>query len=681
MTRDLNILHLSDLHYSASSKMYDRQQVIDAFLKDVESYCTNFLTVDMVIFSGDLVDAASEPDVYFHLYDNFISPLSKVTRCDERHIFLCPGNHDIQQDIVRARHDEQTRLLAELNNSNFLNASYQDGTISEFAAPRLSHFSEFSQFCGNVSPTYSDSILSVQSESSLGVDVICLNTAWSSWAGLTQFGSDERNLLMPATALHRAMDHCHDDHLKILVTHHPMAWLSSFCESDVLAALRDFDKKLFFHLFGHMHEVHPQQLSSLHAHWLSAQSGALYSGRERYNGYSLICLDLERPHPVISYRSYFDASRSFAAAVDLAPKTNGIFSPTSKSRRYWHALRQRVDQTLLAAWVCQDLYTLAEQEFNEGFLDRPIGQLFVPPPLYLNFHIDEGTDEDTPERQEESTTLPEIVASHSNYILYGKQEYGKTTLLQQLALRLMKTVASSSTHVTVPIVITFDDIRSGTDRILRLLKAALPLELPEGVSLSACLQEGLVSVLVDDVVFSNPDAMPILQEFVSKYRKNRFFFTTTTNTRDTYTFVFGEELVTSAGVPVAFEHVFIEALTRGKMRVLVKKWNSTTSHDEEALLNRLIREMAGMQIPYTAVNSSILLTIYDAEAGFRAINRAILIDRFVEHLLQKRSYREALRGVFDFTNKVHILSFLAGYMARKDRHVLDEAELLGVFQS
>lgn len=661
--------------------MYDRQQVIDAFLKDVEAYCTNFLTIDMVIISGDLVDAASEPDVYFHLYDNFISPLSKVTRCDERRIFLCPGNHDVQQDIVKERHVEQTALLEDLNNSNSLNAAYQNGSISEFASSRFSHFLEFSEFCANLSPTYVDNIVSVQSERSLAVDVICLNTAWSSWAGLTQFGSDEKNLLMPAHALHRAMDHCHDDHLKLLVTHHPTSWLSSFCERDLLAVLRNFDKRLFFHFFGHMHEVQPQQLSSLHGRWLSAQSGALYSARDRYNGYSVICLDLEDPHPVISYRSYFDASRSFAEAVDLAPNTNGLFFPTSKARKYWHALRQRVDQTMLAAWISQDLYAHAEQEFNEGLLDRPVGQLFVPPPLYLNFHIDEGTDEDTPERQEEPITLSEVVTSNSNYILYGRQEFGKTTLLQQLALRLMKTVASGTSTVAIPIVIDFKDIKPGKDRIVRLLKAALQIDLPEGMSLSVCLHEGLVSVLVDDVVFSDPDTMPILQQFVREYSKNRFFFTTTTHTRDTQTSVFGSELVASAGVPVAFEHVFIEAFTRRKMRVLVKKWNSTTAFDEETLLNRLIREMAGMQIPYTAVNGGILLAIYEAEAGFTPINRAILIDRFVEHLLQKRSYREAVRGVFDFTNKVHILSHLAGYMARRDRYIVDEAELLSVFQS
>ena len=60
MSNEVNILHLSDLHYSARSKVYDREQVISAFLNDVEHFCTNYLSIDMVIFSGDLVNAADE---------------------------------------------------------------------------------------------------------------------------------------------------------------------------------------------------------------------------------------------------------------------------------------------------------------------------------------------------------------------------------------------------------------------------------------------------------------------------------------------------------------------------------------------------------------------------------------------------------------------------------------------
>src|SRR3546814_7539114 len=90
--------------------------------------------------------------------------------------------------------------------------------------------------------------------------------------------------------------------------------------------------------------------------------------------------------------------------------------------------------------------------------------------------------------------------------------------------------------------------------------------------------------------------------------------------------------------------------------------------------------MAAMHIPPTAINGAILLTIYESQPGFVPINRATMIDRFLEHILEKRSLKEALRGTFDYTNKHHLLSHLAGYMAINDGYALPEGELVGVLR-
>ena len=308
MPNEINILHVSDLHYSTRSKVYDREQVVSAFLNDVKSFCTNYLTIDLVIFSGDLVYSADEEDVYYHLYDKFISLLSKATRCDEGRIFLCPGNHDVQQSVVKATHDNQSQLLASVQTREALNLAYANGFLCDFAAPRFERYFDLAQYCGHSTPVYADQIISVQCETDLSLDVICLNTAWSSWAGLPAYGSDERKLLLPEQAISRAIANSANNHFKLFVSHHPLSWLSADCERDSLATMRTLQGQMFIHLFGHMHEAQPQQLSTLQGQWLSAQSGALYTERSRYNGYSVVSVDLDQPHPVINYRSYFDTS-------------------------------------------------------------------------------------------------------------------------------------------------------------------------------------------------------------------------------------------------------------------------------------------------------------------------------------------------------------------------------------
>ncbi len=680
MPSEINILHLSDLHYSNRLGTYNRCQVIQAFLDDVKHFCTSYLTIDLIIVSGDLVYAADEDDVYFDLYDNFISPLSKTSRCDEGRIFLCPGNHDVQQKVVKRNHLAQAAFLATLQNRDALNAAYESGELFEYISPRLQSFFDLSEYCGHSSPRYMDQLISVQSDESLCIDVICLNTAWSSFTGLQTYGTDLRKLLFPEQAIRRAIEHTTPSHLKVFVTHHPLSWLTESCESDALATLRSLQGEIFFHLYGHMHEVRPQHLSSLEGNWLSAQSGALYTERSRYNGYSIISTNLPNPTPVVSFRSYFDSSRAFAAALDLAPQTEGRFFSSAKAKAFWHELTHRLDHTKIESWVSTELAVKAKSDFDEGFVDRPIGEIFVPPPLYVSYQIDEGTDEDVPERQEEPISVLQLVESSSNYIMYGGQEYGKTTLLQQVALGLMQRKEASSASITIPALINFIDIRPGQDRIVRLLRSSLQSDLPAGISLGACLEEGVVTVLVDDVDISDTTRMKMLRDFISKYRKNRFLFAVAVQTRHTFSTPFQDELVPDAAAGVSFEHVFIKPFTRHKMRNLVQKWNNRAQVDEETLLNRVIRELAGMQIPSTAVNGTILLMIYEGEPDYSAINRASLIDRFVEQLLQKRSYQEARRGTFDFTNKIHVLADLAGYMAREDKYVLSESEVLNVVQ-
>src|SRR3546814_21035082 len=90
--------------------------------------------------------------------------------------------------------------------------------------------------------------------------------------------------------------------------------------------------------------------------------------------------------------------------------------------------------------------------------------------------------------------------------------------------------------------------------------------------------------------------------------------------------------------------------------------------------------MAAMHIPPTAINGAILLTIYESQPRFVPINRATMIDRFLEHILEKRSLKEALRGTFDDPNKHHLLSHLAGYMALNDGYALPAGESVGVLR-
>ena len=86
--------------------------------------------------------------------------------------------------------------------------------------------------------------------------------------------------------------------------------------------------------------------------------------------------------------------------------------------------------------------------------------------MYTRRITKESSENELPETKKDSIMIEETVTSSSNFVFHGRQEYGKTTLINQIALALLERVASD--HVlTLPILIDFADIKPGHDRIIR----------------------------------------------------------------------------------------------------------------------------------------------------------------------------------------------------------------------
>src|SRR3546814_13256028 len=108
--------------------------------------------------------------------------------------------------------------------------------------------------------------------------------------------STRTDTLFPYTTLFRS------DHVQVFVSHHPAGWLVEFAEIDFLNSLNSRSDRACLHLHGHLHEPKPQQVSSLRGRCLASQAGALYCGRERYNGYSILTFDASQPPPVVTLK-------------------------------------------------------------------------------------------------------------------------------------------------------------------------------------------------------------------------------------------------------------------------------------------------------------------------------------------------------------------------------------------
>ncbi|WP_262267385.1 metallophosphoesterase [Microvirga yunnanensis] len=660
MNRPVNILHLTDFHYSKRNED-DQRMIIDALLADVTKLSDGSLKPDLIVFSGDLVDRADDPNVYDYFYDLLLDPLTKAARCGDSRVVFTAGNHDTHRSVVQKQKHRHDGLIRDLNSREKLNQIYRSGELDDFVVPRFKGFLDLRDYIVSESGVaFRNAFASVQTFPDLSLATVDLNSSWMGYAGVDSI-RDERKLLIPEAAINQALSHVPNGFAAVLVTHHPSDWLMEWNEADFLATV---DGKFSAKLFGHMHEARPHHIGSFKGTCLFSQGGALYATREWYIGYSLIRLDPATGHVEAHLRTWYEKRREFDAAVDLVDR--GIFHSSDAARAHFYKYARAVDRSALRIW-CQDVARPAmEAEFNEGLTNRKLSDIFVAPPLYTKPTYEEREGEDVAEHVEISISFEEIAKSNGNYVITGSPEYGKTTLLRQMALKLVQVPDRAATP-TVPVVINFGKIRPGEGRIEALIREALP-ELPAGCQLRELLSEGLITLLVDDVIISDPMRYPALRRFITNNPKNRFIFTAPASRNERYLSAIDADL------PVSLERVSIRPLGRREMRTLVERWDSERRFDCDEVLDRVLAEIRNINIPVTAVNGTILLSILEDNTNFTPINRAVLIEQFIEVLLEKRAPEESERRHFDFTNRTHYLSHVAALMAQTNTYVFDVGE-------
>lgn len=672
MEKIVNILHLSDLHFTKKStrESHNIQVVTDAFLKDLGTLCSDFLTPDLVVFSGDLVRQATEDSIHIILYDSILDKISKIVRCNTDRMIFCPGNHDANQERVKEQSSTLKTYRQTLISRDTLNDAYLNGHLTDYVNNVFSEYNELCELIDYGNNGASNSLVSVRHFDDLGIDFVILNTAWMSGAGLKTF-PDYGNLTFPEAALYEGIQQCRDEHYKILVSHHPATWLAEFVQGDFI---RLIDEGFDAHLFGHMHDPMPRKTTASAGTTISHQSGALYAGRERYIGYALISIEMSARHSVFRLRSYSDMRREFYVGNDAIK--SGMFYSDETSKAFWHSYSQRIDKNVLSRWICDALLPTARVKYNEGLIEKRISDVFVSPPMFTRDMEGEPEADPFSETAKINATIDMIVNGPGNYILHGRAEYGKTTLLNQIALNIIETYGCTETP-SVPILISFEDIKLGRDNILRTLGGAV-LETSDQFNVKQLLSEGLIVVLIDDIDYTNTKKIDLLREFLELYPYNRYIFSTL---QDTEIIVLDNPVARTLEGRASFNHVFLEPFTRNNIRRLVKKWGVSGTIDENTLITRLTRVFTSMNLPVTAANGTILLSIYERQEKFRPINRAALIERFVEHLLEKRLFKDAFRGAFDYDLKVRVLAHLAGWMAENDKYILSYDDTAKIIQS
>jgi predicted phosphodiesterase len=303
-------LHLSDLHFR-ESRTYDENIVLQALLRDIaERIQTDGPRPDLVTVTGDIVFSGKQGE--YDLARLFFDKLLTTTGLPRERLFVVPGNHDVDRDLITAGAKAIGASLTDRDSVNTLLTTPGDRRL---VLARFKGYKEFvnDYFAGHLA--FDDEHYFYVQELDLSgrrIALLGLNSAW-----LCASDQDkEQKLVIGERQARMALDteQATGAELKIALLHHPFDWLREFDQNDSAAMLLD---NCDFVLHGHLHHTAMAQLVSPDSGAMVIASGACYETRQYPNSYNFVRLDLSAETGTVYLRRYSDARGGFWAKDTL----------------------------------------------------------------------------------------------------------------------------------------------------------------------------------------------------------------------------------------------------------------------------------------------------------------------------------------------------------------------------
>lgn len=623
----IHLLHLSDLHYSASAED-DRR--LETLLQDVNQTLSRFSA--HICFSGDLTYKGTEQEFKF-LSENFIFNLKGNDR-----LFMCPGNHD----VVRAdtNHDAVSSAIKISNEiQDFIGIS----SPFEDKCPMFSYMlnqEALSDF--NINNFYT-SMGSTET-----CQVVSLNTAWTSFKRPDGY-TDKGNLHINQRALDQAVKCLHRDKVKVLMMHHPMSWLNSSSQKYLHQVVsRHFD----FVLSGHEHDpISTSVESPLGGCVFIEATAAKADWCQGLNGYSLISIDQSSRAVQITHRSYSPSRSKFIDGDGIAD--GGKYYPRDSDRVYW--LRELANDAPF-------ILTKAESEVSEKSLRSSLESAYSSKfqssldPVLTNFSqvmFKDGEQEISPKMA--VTDCIDKVSTSAFFV--GPKDSGLTVASQISYRHIANNISAFN---AIPIYINIEDISS-------INKASLQREIQRGfvsrlsqTETNTLIETGSVFFLFDGICIHDIiDLASIRNTIATHFSKCKAAIFCSLDRRSVLK---GEDGVVDLD-PTSDTVFEISQLDANEIKDMIeKKAADETPLIKENLLNNAVFSFKAMDEPVYATTVSLLVETLKQLPNFKPINRVRLLDRYIECLLGRYTLEDVQVGQFNSSEKSNLLAFVAGKM-------------------
>ncbi len=655
--KKLTILHISDSHIRKGVEN-EIAEIVSKLIKDVKRIQNEKgVRVDLVCFTGDLIqrgDQARCGETQWQMAMNeVIDPvLQGLDLPDERFVFV-PGNHevDISKIIPGLEKGLQAKTLDEI--------SLYTEEFHESYRERLAYFYDIvkemmpAAQIKDLGYTYKIRL------NEMNVGIACIDSAWrSSGKGAAEKG----NLYIGRKQIDNLYRDISECDVKICMMHHPVEWMEDCEIREIRKCLARFDLVLR----GHVHAEDDEQVIRRNQRTVYSTAGKLYPLDRDYNGYSVIDFDPNAHRCRIFLRTYFGGEReNFDAALDVCENGEIAYDifPDDRESTIAGAIISGIQQYLKEMSEKFDLLKDIDANLSGDYSQILIDPVLAEQSEYVKEkeHVDK-----------KKISMADIMAADDNVLLIGKKETGKTTILQMLGLRYCEGLGAQP---RIPVYIDMKRLPKGADKIKNSAVRFIQNALAEDVSVSRndisdLIRNGKVVFLIDNVRNGDADHILGLSKFVEEFAGNRYILT------------MEEEFFQSLDAKRLpeytknFRKIYIQYMGKAQIREMVTRW--VRGREEPVDIHRTVEQIDSycnqINIVKTPFNIALFMVIWDERQSFVPTNEGIVIENYLQILLEKLDPKEALRSEFSFLIKQDFLSFAAHEMFLKDEYGFTQEE-------
>lgn len=650
--KPLTILHLSDLHWSPGNSQ-DLEIVVRALLEDLDRLRkSEDVHPDLIVFSGDLAMGGDTPEWFHGAYEALILPVAKHAGLGLDRVFVCPGNHDMAREQVRKIPSIDKALRERLITAGSINAFMDkepvEGSEEDMALRRVQnfyaahdHYHPPAVSSSNFLRTY---VVDVAGRS---IGVACFNSAWRATGEAEDV--DYKRLIIGERAVDRALDDLNQCDVKIAVHHHPSDWMVSADSQAVDFLLR---KSFNLTCCGHVHGARPYMSMDAVGACVLSQAGSVFAGREWFNGYQIVQIDIPSQAYTFIVREYINQHRRYDAAIRVCEGGRTSFvceaggDPKRTDRVEWF-LRDYRD--LLRREVAQQLDLMGT---GEAEADRPISELVTPPIFKRTRGGLEAVDgvNERPKRY----SVSELLNEPGNLLVLGDRQSGKSAIAYYAAYCL---AFEPQTTYSIPVYVDLRDYKFNRYALRRAITNFYGPG-PSGFNIDRAIDDGLFVFLADNLA-TDESVIGKFAGHSKEFEKNRWIvFGTPQADGVSPDRLFNENLA-------EFSKYHIGELTRGGIRAFSRRWWKNDVAEAKAAYDMVISQLVRDGLPRTPYMVSLLLWGVQQKRDMTKINEAVLLSNIVDHLLGKADFRQSKRGVLNPVGKEIALQNLAKYLHGK----------------